>query len=62
MTMQQQPDLLSVSETARLVRMSESTVKRWADAGDLPCQRTGRGDRLFRAADVETLVRERSRG
>ena len=48
-------------ECARLaVEISESALKRAADRGELPVQRTaGRGVRLFRLTDVREFARAR---
>lgn len=40
--------LLTVAETARMLRVSEMTVRRACDAGDLPSIRMGRVRRISR--------------
>ena len=48
---------LSTREAAVRLRASEASVRRWADGGKLPVRRVGkRGDRRFRAADVDRLA------
>lgn len=47
------PDWLNLSEAARLLGVHPSTVRMWADKGDLPSQRTSGGHRRFRRADIE---------
>jgi hypothetical protein len=48
-------------ECARLdAELSEATLKRAADRGELPCTRTtGRGVRLFRLEDVQAFAKAR---
>jgi excisionase family DNA binding protein len=52
-------DWLGVSATARRLDVSAQTVRDLADAGKLPVLRTASGQRLFEAADVERVRRER---
>jgi excisionase family DNA binding protein len=51
------PLLLSVAETARLLGLSDQTLRNWSSRNKLPIPsvRVG-GRRLFRRADVETYV------
>src|SRR5207253_3107694 len=42
----------STKELAEMWDVSESTVKRWADAGALPCRKTVGGHRKFELDDV----------
>lgn len=51
-----QGDVLSTTEAALVLHVHETTVKKWADAGHLPCWRTPGGQRRFRRADVEALM------
>ena len=44
--------LFSTTELARLWNVSESTVKRWADSGDLVCVKTPGGHRRFTFDEV----------
>lgn len=43
----------STKELARLLDVSESTVKRWADAGLLKCRKTIGGHRKFQQDDIK---------
>ena len=54
-------DWLNLSETAELLGVHPSTVRAWADRGELPTQRTPGGHRRFRRADVEARARLRDR-
>lgn len=49
-------DLLTSAEVARLTGVGPTAVKRWADAGTLPCIRTAGGHRRFRREDVERFL------
>lgn len=49
--------LFSTTELARLWNVSESTVKRWADAGDLVCVKTPGGHRRFTFDEVSRFQR-----
>jgi excisionase family DNA binding protein len=44
--------LFSTTELARMWNVSESTVKRWADSGELRCVRTVGGHRRFQLEEV----------
>lgn len=44
---------LSLSKTARFLGIHPSTVRAWADKGELPSHRTPGGHRRFRLADLE---------
>jgi hypothetical protein len=65
MSQEEQQPLLTASsatrECARLgVDLSESSIKRAADRGELPVTRTaGRGVRLFRLADLRAFAKAR---
>lgn len=50
--------LFSTAELARLWNISESTVKRWADAGDLACVKTPGGHRRFTLEEVTRFQRD----
>jgi excisionase family DNA binding protein len=52
-------EVLSTAEVAKLLLVSEATIKRWADDGVLTCYRTAGGHRKFGRTDVEALVRSR---
>jgi excisionase family DNA binding protein len=51
------PDYLTTSPSAHILKVAEMTVRAMADRGELPCVRTSTGARLFRRADVERLAR-----
>jgi excisionase family DNA binding protein len=48
---------LTSKEAARLLGVSEASVKRWADGGLLPSAKTAGGHRRFRPEDVATFRR-----
>ena len=49
--------LLEMSEAARVVGVSPSTIRTWADSGKLRVAVvTGRGQRLFDPRDLDPLV------
>ncbi len=41
-----------------VLRVSRATVRRYADAGRLPCQRTDGGQRRFCLRDIENFYRQ----
>jgi excisionase family DNA binding protein len=43
---------LSTSDVARLFEVTETTIKRWADGGELPCDKTPGGHRKFHLPSV----------
>lgn len=49
---------LSLHETSILLRVSRATVRRYADAGRLPCLRTPGGQRRFALRDIEAFYRQ----
>jgi excisionase family DNA binding protein len=49
-------ELLSSADAARIAGVGQTAIKRWADAGALPCIRTPGGHRRFRREDVERLA------
>ena len=51
---------LGVSDTARLLRVSESAVRAMEKAGKLQALRTSSGHRIFDRAVVERIAAERS--
>lgn len=57
-----QDDWLNLSETAELLGVHPSTVRSWADRGELPTQRTPGGHRRFRRGDVEALASTQDSG
>lgn len=48
---------LTSKEAARLLGVSEASVKRWADSGLLPAEKTVGGHRRFRPEDVAAIQR-----
>ncbi len=50
---------LGITQAAELLGLSVATVRRWSDAGELPCRRTPGGQRRFRRADLEHLEADR---
>jgi excisionase family DNA binding protein len=48
---------LSLSETARLLNVSERTIHRWIQDGRLPAYKPGRAYR-FRMSDIEAFLEE----
>ena len=46
-------DWLNLSETAKILGVHPSTVRNWADQGQLPVYRTKGGHRRFRRSEVE---------
>jgi len=52
-----QEGLLSLSETARMLNVSERTIHRWIHDGRLPAYKPGRAYR-FRTRDIEAFLEE----
>src|SRR5688572_149702 len=50
---------LTTKDVARLLKVSEATVKRWADSGALQLEKTVGGHRRFTVDSVTQLRRER---
>lgn len=50
--MSEQSDWLSLGEAAEMLGVHPTTVRHWADSGDLPSQRTPGGHRRFRRRDL----------
>jgi len=51
------PDLLTISEVAQLLRVSPLTIKRWGKKGKLPAIRiNSRGDRRYKKNVVLRLL------
>jgi excisionase family DNA binding protein len=53
---------LSISEAARVLGVSLSTVRRWSDAGVLPSYRTPGGQRRYNRDQLERFLRSLQRG
>ena len=49
-----------LGETARILEVSQETVRRFEADGRLRAVRTSRGVRVFERSDVERLARERA--
>jgi excisionase family DNA binding protein len=53
------PDLLNIKQAARLLQVSETSLRRWTNAGRLACLRVGRRrERRFRRADLLAFLEE----
>ena len=53
--------LLNTKEAARLLRVSEASIRRWSDAGLLPARRVGRRrERRFEPSELERFLGESS--
>ena len=50
---------LTTQEVARLLSVSEATIKRWADSGDIQSEKTVGGHRRFGLAEIARFRRER---
>jgi excisionase family DNA binding protein len=50
---------MTPAEVARRAGVTPAAVRRWADSGILPFERTETGRRLFDVDDVETFLRDR---
>lgn len=57
-----EPKSLTTREVARICRVSDATVKRWAEADLLKSERTSGGHRRFRAEEVARFQREQGLG
>jgi excisionase family DNA binding protein len=47
---------LTVTEAASLLGVSPSTLRRWSNAGVLPCYRTPGGQRRFSREQIESFL------
>ena len=47
---------LRVAAAAEMLEVSEHTLRRWADAGVVPCRRTPSGQRRFLPGDLERFL------
>ena len=55
--MQPDMELLDIREAAEFLRVSETSLRRWTNAGRLPCLRIGgRRERRFRRADLLAFI------
>lgn len=55
-------DWLPLSKAAERLNVHPTTLRRWADNGDIPCMLTPGGHRRFAAADLEQFADERRSG
>jgi excisionase family DNA binding protein len=53
---------LSISQAARLLGVSLSTVRRWSDAGVLPSYRTPGGQRRYSREQLDLFLASLRRG
>lgn len=60
--MSDQSEWVSLGEAADLLGVHPTTVRSWADSGDLPSQRTPGGHRRFRRADLAQWAHRQSEG
>lgn len=57
------PDLLTVREVAKILRVSPLTIKRWGKRGKLPAIRiNSRGDRRYKKEAVLWLLGQQQKG
>jgi|SRR6266853_4925834 len=55
--MSTKPELLDIAQAAALLQVSEASLRRWTNAGRLPCLRIGgRRERRFRRADLMAFL------
>lgn len=57
-----QSEWVSLGEAASILGVHPTTVRHWADSGDLPSQRTPGGHRRFRRQDLEQWASMRNTG
>jgi excisionase family DNA binding protein len=52
-----EPELLDIAQAAALLQVSEASLRRWTNGGQLPCLRVGgRRERRFRRADLMAFL------
>lgn len=57
--MQKISEYLKIAEAARMLGVSQNTLRAWADDGRVPAMiNSANGYRLFRREDLETFLRE----
>ena len=55
------PDLLTIKEAAALLKVSEASLRRWTNAGQLACMRLGaKRERRFRRDDLMSFLEDRT--
>lgn len=58
-----EPELLTIAQAAALLQVSEASLRRWTNAGRLPCFRVGgRRERRFRRAELLAFLERASTG
>lgn len=60
MTLSKDETWLTLSEAAELLAIHPTTLRRWANSGDIPALVTPGGHRRFAASDLARFARERS--
>jgi excisionase family DNA binding protein len=50
---------LTLDETARLLEVCPTTVRRWTNKGALPCERSAGNQRRFKLSSIEAFLRSR---
>ena len=56
----QASELLNIKEAASLLKVSEASLRRWTNSGQLPCLRLGaKGERRFRQEDLMSFLEAR---
>jgi excisionase family DNA binding protein len=59
--MSQPDELLDIGQAARFLSVSETSLRRWTNAGQLPCLRVGgRRERRFRRADLLAFLQHQA--
>lgn len=54
---EEMPELLLISEVAKILRVSILTIKRWEEKGKItPIRINDRGDRRYRKKDIINLI------
>src|SRR2546427_10632936 len=57
--MNHEDDLLDIKQAARFLKVSETSLRRWTNAGRLACLRVGRKrERRFRRTDLLAFVEQ----
>jgi len=59
MTLIKPPEVVRISEAARILGVCIKTLQNWDRAGKLCPHRTQGGHRLYRTSDLEQLLQER---
>jgi excisionase family DNA binding protein len=53
-------ELLTTAEVAQMLRVSQKTIARWVNLGQLPAVKLPSGQFRIRRADIEKLLGDRS--